>query len=247
MNPDQFVTKVVKAYNNNIGIFSKKVNAEDNIPNNLSNKKVSLYLFYVTQLDYATKSQSLYKGAKKLYKNNLRFFSPKYILQIREEELKSVLQKYLKPRYINEAVLRYKLNSQRLIKVYNGNPLNIFKSSKLAIESLEKVYKFRGFGPKIGNFYVRTMINHFRFPYKDIENIMPPVDIHDVRITYLMQFVESKEMNTKNINKVKRIWNKACKKSKVSWLIFDKALWILGSEGKPKTKEDIIRLIHIRS
>ena len=50
-------------------------------------------------------------------------------------------------------------------------------------------------------------------------------------------------MTKKNINFVKQLWNEACVKSEKSWLVFDKALWLLGSEGRPKTKKDIFKLL----
>lgn len=99
------------------------------------------------------------------------------------------------------------------------------------------------FGPKIGTFFVRTMINNFSYNFPDMELILPPVDIHDVRIAYLLGYTETDQMTQKNINFVKRLWSEACVKSGDSWLIFDKALWLLGSEGKPKTKADILNLI----
>jgi len=104
---------------------------------------------------------------------------------------------------------------------------------------------FRGFGPKIGNFFVRTMINTFGYKYKDIDTILPPVDVHDVKIAYLLGYTDSDQMSEKNINTVKKLWNEACIKSGESWLIFDKALWLLGSEGNPRSKEDILNLINV--
>ncbi len=47
-------------------------------------------------------------------------------------------------------------------------------------------------------------------------------------------------MTAKNINLVKRVWQDACIKAGQSWLVFDKALWLLGSEGKPKSQHDLI-------
>ena len=64
MAPEKFVKQVVKAYNSSVGVFSKKVNAEDLIPPKMADLEKSLYLFYVIQLDYAIKSSLLYAGAK---------------------------------------------------------------------------------------------------------------------------------------------------------------------------------------
>ena len=127
---------------------------------------------------------------------------------------------------------------------YESNPTLIFTNSITAKEALKKVLEFRGFGPKIGNFFVRTMVNTFSYEYSDIENILLPVDIHDVRIAYLMGYIESDKMTQKNIKMTKELWSKACKETGESWLTFDKALWLLGSEGMPKSKSDILLLLN---
>lgn len=243
MDPADFVKKVVNSYNNSIGVFSNKINAEEHIPFGLDNRDKATFLFYVIQLDYATKSQRLYEGALKLYKDNADFFKPQAILSYEDSILEEILRNYLHPRYINEAIKRYLLNSQKLIEEYDSDPTNIFKNSSTAKEFLKKVRDFRGFGPKIGNFYVRTMINTFNLDFPDTEDILPPVDVHDVRIAHLLGYIDSDIMSQKNINNVKNIWSKACKEAKESWLVFDKALWLLGSEGSPKSKEDILTLL----
>jgi len=154
-----------------------------------------------------------------------------------------VLQKYLHPRYINEAVKRFKVNTDTLVIKYDSDPRNIFKKVQSAQEVIKRLKVFRGFGPKIGNFFVRTMINTYNYSYSDIGTILPPVDVHDVRIAYLLGYTPEDRMSQKNITYVKKLWNDACLKSGESWLVFDKALWLLGSEGKPKSKEDILNLI----
>jgi endonuclease III len=253
--PTQLVKLLTKAYLNKQGVFLKRVNAEDHIPNNatdkqkslflfyiiqldyatksqqLTDKQKSLFLFYIIQLDYATKSQQLYVNAKKLWESDRNFFNPEFILNLKSSNLKSILKKHLNPRYINEAVKRWKLNSQTLLDKYKGNPLNIFKASNDATEIEKLVREFRGFGPKIGNFFFRSMVNTFHFKPNNLEQIYQPVDIHDVRLTYEWGFVKSKKMTQSNIKKVQGIWQKACQKAKISWLVFDKALWLLGSEG----------------
>lgn len=50
-------------------------------------------------------------------------------------------------------------------------------------------------------------------------------------------------MTTQNVNAVKQLWPNACKSADISWLVFDKALWLLGSEGKPKSKGDLLALL----
>ena len=137
------------------------------------------------------------------------------------------MQKYLHPRYINEAVKRFKFNTDVLVSKYNGDPRNIFEKVSSAQEVIKRLKNFRGFDPKIGNLFVRTMINTYNYFYPDIESILPPVDVHDVRIAYLLGCTPEDQMTQNNINYVKKLWNDACLKSGESWLVFDKALWLL--------------------
>jgi endonuclease III len=231
LTPEQLVKLITTAYQNKRGVFAKRVNAEDHIPKNITNRQKALFFFYIIQLDYATKSQRLYNGAKELWKYNKEYFTPEVIIKTPEKDLQNILNKYLKPRYINEAVKRWKINSQILLEEYKGSPLNIFKNTRDAIEIMNRIKNLRGFGPKIGNFFFRSMVNTFNFKLRSIEEISQPVDMHDVRLTYEWGFIKSRKMSPKNIKKVKEIWQKACKSAKISWLVFDRALWILGSEG----------------
>ena len=200
-------------------------------------------MFFLTQLDYAIKSTLLYEGARKLYVVNSKFFSAEHILGLTEKELMDLLAMYLRPRYINEAVFRYITNSRKLLDLYQGDPRNIF-SSKDAPAILKKIWEFRGFGPKTGNLFFRSMVTTFELDLVNIESVLPPVDIHDVRIAKLMGFVESDQMAERNVKVVKEMWSNACKEARVNWLVFDKALWLLGSIGKPTSEEDVIRLLN---
>ena len=244
MTPQEFVSKMIDNYNHNTGIFSTKVNAEELIPADLDDLHKSLFVFYVLQLDYAMKSQILYKGANKLYLENNQFFTPNYIVSLPEHLLATALHTYMHPRYINEAVRRYSHNTAVLIHNYGGDPRKIFENTLYCQAIIKRLRDFRGFGPKIGTFFVRTMINTFAYSYADIDTILPPVDVHDVRITYLLGYIETDQMTQKNINIVKNLWSKACIDTHNSWLIFDKVLWLMGSEGKPKNKEDVLNLLN---
>ncbi len=245
MNPTpmEFVTLVVRAYNNRQGVFATRANAEDLLPDGCTPLEKGQFLFYVIQLDYATKSQRLYRGATELWQRDKSFFEPTSILTLEEDLLRRVLQENLKPRYVNEAVRRWRSNSEQLLRNYSGDPRKIFSNAITAQEALKRVRNFRGFGPKIGNFFVRVMINVFGYDYPDVETLLPPVDVWDVRIAFLMGYTDSDKMSRSNIYSVKRLWSQACADANLSWLIFDKALWLLGSEGKPKAKEDILSLM----
>lgn len=242
-SPSEFVKLVVTKFEKREGVFSEFRNVEEYVPKEALPEQQALFLFYVVQLDYAVRGRVLYPGAAGLFNQNPEFYSPQFIKSLQDAELFELLASNLKPRYPNEAVIRYKLNSRQLEELYESNPLKIFTESQTAKEVLDKIHSFRGMGPKTGNLFFRSMVLFFNLDYPDIDSVLPPVDIHDVRIAHILGFTESDEMSENNINKVKVIWNKASNESGVKWMIFDRALWLLGSEGKPKSKQDILNLL----
>lgn len=230
--PDILVRLITEAYHKKQGVFENQVNAENFVPKNASRLQKALFLFYIIQLDYAVRSKLLYSRANQLWKKDNKYFDPAYIKKLESSKLKIILERNLKPRYVNEAVKRWETNTKKLISEYASDPLGIFNVSQDALIIIKKIYSFRGFGPKTGNFFFRSMVNTFDLKLKNIDKISQPVDIHDIRLTYEWGLISSDIVNNENIRKTKSIWQKACKDTHISWLTFDRALWILGSEGK---------------
>jgi endonuclease III len=228
--PEEIVTDICNAYNNSLGVFIEKTNAEDLVPNIDKDQQVQ-FLFWVIQMDYATKSSKLYENSNRLYKENTFWLSPDYFLNMTDEILLVFIKTNFRPRYANEIVKRFKINAKKLNEEYSGSAINIVHSANSAVELLSKVKEFRGFGDKLANFLVRTYIDLLQLTYSDIDQVLPPVDVHDVRLTYEWGFIENKDMTEKNIKYVKKLWSNACKNTNSSWIIFDKALWLIGSKG----------------
>lgn len=245
MKPSEFVKILVDRFQKRVGVFKNQINAENWVPKNSSKIEQALFLFYTISLDYSIKSQFFYQRARQLFSKDKKLFSPQYVSKLSGADLLNKIILKLRPRYPKEAALRFEINSCKLLELCGGNPLKIFSKSKSAQEVLDKIYQFRGFGPKISNFFFRAMANYFQFNYPDIEKILPPVDVHDIRIAYLLGYIKSPKVSQKNTTVTKMLWSQACKKANISWLVVDRALWILGSEGQPKSKKDIFTLLRI--
>jgi len=227
----QIAKDIVYAYENSQGIFKEKTNAEDLVPD-VNESKQAQFLFWVIQMDYATRSSKLYENANLLFDSNPDWIDAKYLNELSEKYLEIIVRESLKPRYANEIIKRFQLNSQKLLSEYNGQAINIINSSNSAKQLLRKIREFRGFGPKLGNFLTRTFVDLLKLEYKDIADILPPVDIHDMRLTYEWGLVKKNDLSEKNIQFVKELWSNACKEAGVSWIAFDKALWLIGSKGE---------------
>lgn len=81
MKPKEFAFRVVELFEKRQSVFQNKISVEDWVPKTLDSFGKSCFLFYVTQLDYAIKSQFLYEGALNLLAVNPQFFSPTNILE----------------------------------------------------------------------------------------------------------------------------------------------------------------------
>lgn len=47
--------------------------------------------------------------------------------------------------------------------------------------------------------FARKVVNTFDYKFSDVENILPPVDVHDVRIAFLLGYTQTDQMTQKNI------------------------------------------------
>ena len=226
---DKIVELIVDSYDNGLGVFAEKTNLEDVVPKGVGDLEKSLFLFYVTQIDYATNSKRLNANAAKAFNQNAEFFNPNYLAGIEASALKGFLEK-IGPRYVNEAVVRWQINSRNLLEKYDGDPRNIFHDTSAQIV-LDKVLEFRGFGPKTGNFFFRTMVDTFNYRYSDLNEIEQPVDRHDIRLTWEWGYLETSEITDRNVCKVKKLWKDVCIRTGINWITLDKAMWLIGSKG----------------
>lgn len=233
------------AFTNTDKIFSDTRNLiENQIPEGIKplSREHALFLFYIVPLDYLMRSELLYARAKIMFKKERMCFDPWYIIntfdQTNLQELASLLQKYLGIRFPSEAAYRWYKNSISLLELYDGDPREIFRGSGNAKEILRKITQFRGFGRKTGTMLLRGAIDLGFVELKDIDDVLPPVDIHDIRIAFNTKIAHSSEYSEENARKftrvIQNVWSYLCKEGHLDWLKVDRALWLLGSNGCAK-------------
>ncbi len=149
-SPKEIAIDICNAYNKSKGLFKEKSNAEDLVPNVKSDLQIQ-FLFWVIQMDYATKSANLYINANNLFAENSLWLLPDYFLNMSDEELLLFIKSKFKPRYPNEIVKRFKINAKKLNEEYLGKAINIVNSSESAVDLLTRIKQFRGFGDKLAN------------------------------------------------------------------------------------------------
>lgn len=203
---------------------------EDYIPKNFEHslEKASLFIAYTLLCDYFMKSVFLYQRTKRFAEEKPSFFDPKFIMRYlhKESELAQILKENLGVRFPNEVARRWLDFSQKIIDYYNGNPLEIFESDR-ASEIVSRLRQFRGFGQKIGNLYFRIIADLIHRKFPDINEVYPPIDVHDVRLTYRWGIIPDQDRS--RVKQVREIWLNACKNAKVNWFRVDRMMWIIGS------------------
>lgn len=236
------VLRLYTTYKNNEGIFKATTGIlEKQIPSIITklSKEHALFLLYLISVDYGTKSSALYKKAIAFYEEMPNFFNPWHISRKFNsdniEELSNLLSKKLGVRYPNEAAKKWYKNSIILINKYGGDPRRIFYKSEDARKVVQEIKKLYGFGPKIGNLLLRVFIGCGFVTLKNIDQVLPPVDIHDVRIAFNTEIVKLDSGGKIDLYKfvphVQKIWLDACNAANLNWLEIDRALWIIGSVG----------------
>jgi endonuclease III len=235
------------AFTNGVKIFADTRNLiEHQIPEDVKplSREHVLFLFYIAPLDYLMKSELLYTRAKMMFKNRPELFDPSYVSSTFNEtnlhELANLLRKYLGVRFPSEAAKRWYKNSVILLQLYQGDPRNIFKGSRNAKEIFKKITQFRGLGGKTGGMIFRCMIDLGLAEVENINDVLPPVDIHDVKIAFYTKIVYSEEYSERNARKftrvIQNVWSCICREGGLNWLTVDRALWLLGSNGCAKRK-----------
>jgi endonuclease III len=239
----EVVKRLQKAYINKEGIYKKHEDLTvKTLPRNVKprSREHLLFLMFTTMLDYQTKSTSLFIHSKQLFETNPALFEPSFILKNftkNDPKLINILKEKLKVRYPKEAAIRWYSLAEKLHTQFSDDPRNILKGIKSYEELRIRIHSFRGFGQKIGDLFIRFLLENGFITLENIYEIEMPIDVHDCQIAIKTGIVKVDSISTafkhsRNFTlAVKKVLKDACKKAKAHPIIIDKALWILGSEG----------------
>jgi hypothetical protein len=238
------VNRLLEAFETNYGIFEDISDLlEFQIPMSVRPRSLehARFLFYLIAQDYGTKSSRLYKKARALYAKSPQIFDPNYVIAnyVSPEDAKLVEDTgvQLSTRFPRETAKRWYKNSVKLIEEYDGDPRKIFATSSDARAVFKCIRSFRGFGPKIGGLLLRTFLGCGFAELEHVEDVLVPVDVHDVRIAFYTNAAETASGKNqvsdyhKYAREIQQLWSDACNSAGLDWLQVDRALWLLGSRG----------------
>src|SRR5208283_4967971 len=131
-------------------------------------------------------------------------------------------------RYPREAARSWYANSLRLLESFDGDPRRLFQSSSDARALLKEIRSFRGYGPKTGGMLLRAIVGLGFVTLDRIENVLPPVDVHDSRISFLTGIVSDgaaceapSAHYYKYTVQIQTALKDACNSSQVAWCDVD--------------------------
>ena len=205
-------------------------------------------MFYSVANDHGVKSSLIYNRAKKLFLDHRDIFNPFWITENFTDPENPILVDLtgnkLGARYPRQAAKSWYLNTKQLIKIYKGDPRNLFQSAPDAQILLKNIRAFRGYGAKIGGMLLRAIVGLGFSEVSGLEKVLVPVDIHDSRISFFTEILKPVEKVPPNdkmnynayVSKVQQILLESCNELKIKWLNTDRALWLIGSRGCVKRR-----------
>jgi len=234
-NASVFLEKLMQAYYS--GVLGPHLHEKFKLPKNAKTKEEKArYLFYSISLDYGVRAEKLFEKMRSLYSDRKELFDPLFLSSMKKQSLVKLMQE-LRMRFPRQAAERWKRNSQKLIKGYDGRVLNVFKGD--ADEILQKLREFYGFGDKLSRLLLRVMVERgiIKQP-KGFERMSIPTDIHDVKLAYRAGLLREEPDYSKHAKKVREAWTRLSLERGFLPADVDRALWVLGAEWCYKKRCD---------
>ena len=254
MNEKEIVSKIVKSYRLKEGIFRQFDNLlENQCPSivEYASKEHANFYFYLVYNDHGTKSINLYERFKNLYDTHSELFNAKYILKNYLKNEEKLYEEYLSNiglRYPKQSVKSWIINSEILVSKYNGEAINLYKSTNDASKLFNLIKEFRSYGMKTSGLLLRVIKGvGFNKNIYNFENVPLPVDTHDSKIALFCNIYNEAEIEDvyqeKHIKKISSIWQNIANDLNIDWEELDRALWLLGSVGCAKQKCDLCPIL----
>ncbi|MCI8498032.1 MAG: hypothetical protein HFG33_01335 [Bacilli bacterium] len=231
---DRLVQKMHEYYSNK----DSSTLATVDFPNEVEYKSNEwlIYIFYSCLLDYGMRSQKYHNNLINTYHTYPQIFNPKYVIATfttNKEELLSIMQNNIHPRYPNVAVDKW-LNLSIEISKYD-NLLDKIKEFNNFNELNLFVRNIKGYGQKTGGLLLRLIYESNVCNFNDKLGYIP-LDRHDIEISYLNNIIDSRKLNSIQIEELSNSYIKSGEKLGIHANLIDKYLWNISNEFCNKKK-----------
>lgn len=161
-----------------------------------------IYVFYSCILDYGMKSQNYHNNLIATYHKYPQIFSPKYVITnfaTDKESLLNIMRNNIRPRYPNVALDKWLRLSTELSKY--DNLLDRIKKFKSFDELNLFIRSINGYGQKTGGLLLRLIYESNVCNFNDKLGYIP-LDRHDIEISYLNGVIDSRKLNSNQIEEL---------------------------------------------
>lgn len=215
---------------------------ENQIPSGVEplSKAHANFLFFVVPNDHGTKSAAMYSRAKELFARDPAVFDADAVLRrfrdMNDVTLQELVTRPIGARYPAVAARSWYRNATRLAAEFGCDSRELFGASPDAVELLQLITSYSGYGPKTGGMLLRAIVGLGFARVSNLERVLVPVDVHDTRIAFFTGMITSSSWEDEFdyqpfVKKVQRMLLDTCNDLGIEWLDADRALWLIGSRG----------------
>ncbi|WP_457677557.1 hypothetical protein [Thermovibrio sp.] len=224
----------------------------------LSEEEFLLFITYTTALDYMRNAKELWESSIETIKDEeIKWvFSPEEVVKRGKEELSRALSKHKLAKKKKRDVEIWHSLSKTFHQKYGGSLKNLFQEYDYDVEKMfndflkNRKEEFPSLsGVKIFPHWIRSLKDKVELPFKNLEKLPIPVDVHVARSTFTTGCItgkySSKGLNDTIKRRVVELWSKALEGTSTYPIEMFRPLWLLSKYGchhrkngeRPKLKE----------
>ena len=247
------------------GIFGHRDLPDDlinEIADTLDSSKLLLIVTLTTALDYMRNANELWQSSLKTLQDEETswVFIPKQVVRRSEDEVLKALSKYGLAKKKKRDTQIWKSISKTLAEKYGGRIEVLFEEYDYEVDRMfEDFLKNRKeefpslSGTKLFPHWIRSLRDKVDLPFKGLENLPIPVDVHVARATFTTGCITGK-YSSKGINetikkRVIEVWKEGLKGTNILPIEMFRPLWLLSKHGchyrkngeRPKLSECPVR------
>lgn len=236
---------ILDAYASKAKIFSNPNIEESMHPEKMlvdaikdSNEKKARWLFFACANMQRKNSATYFSDFREAYVKNPG------LLDNEKLENFNIWRKCISPFLFEYSEDRFKLNNERLLEKYNGNPLKIIEQSADTKGILEKLEKFRGFGIKQSKMYL-LFLAKYNLAKLNTSEIGLPIDGHMINISYgcgVFDFEKGTRADKTRLY-LDKMYSEIIKNEKIDSLALNSAAWAIGSKVCAKNNESSCKIL----
>ena len=201
------VYKLMDAYNE--GLLGGETMPEHENPGlNKDTKENYLYFTLPMALNYQRNSYVLWECANRMYNDHPELFNCKSVLEMSEDNLKSILVKYKVALQPNKQPIIWKTLCSTFERDFGGDVRILFRKMDYKVEKVKaymrnnkKSFPYLG-GNKINNYWLYVMEQYTDVKFFDRKNITVAPDTHVIQASEKLGIITSEEVLLSNVQTI---------------------------------------------